>query len=86
MFNGMKKSDFEIGVEFWTATGKWVCTDTGTRVIVAKKSGNDSDAEVVFDKYDFGGCSKEPRIEEKITKTAQGTMYEAKVPRGMCKS
>lgn len=27
--------DFQIGTEFFTATGKWRCTDVGTRVIVA---------------------------------------------------
>ena len=31
----MKHSDFEIGAEFYTAAGKWRCTDIGTRVIVA---------------------------------------------------
>ncbi len=31
----MKYSDFHIGTEFFTATGKWRCTDVGTRVIVA---------------------------------------------------
>ena len=31
----MTKEEFEIGQEFYTATGKWRCTDIGTRVIVA---------------------------------------------------
>jgi hypothetical protein len=31
----MKHSDFYIGMEFYTETGKWRCTDIGTRVIVA---------------------------------------------------
>ena len=31
----MKHSDFQIGAEFFTAAGKWRCTDVGTRVIVA---------------------------------------------------
>ena len=31
----MKHADFQIGTEFFTATGKWRCTDVGTRVIVA---------------------------------------------------
>ena len=31
----MKHSDFRIGTIFFTATGKWQCTDVGTRVIVA---------------------------------------------------
>lgn len=33
----MKHSDFSIGMEFMTASGKWRCTDVGTRVIVAIK-------------------------------------------------
>lgn len=31
----MKHRDFQIGSEFYTSTGKWRCTDVGTRVIVA---------------------------------------------------
>jgi hypothetical protein len=31
----MKHSDFHIGLEFYTASGGWRCTDVGTRVIVA---------------------------------------------------
>ena len=31
----MKHSDFQIGTEFFTAAGRWRCTDVGTRVIVA---------------------------------------------------
>jgi len=70
----MKKEDFKIGSEFFTATGRWRCTDVGTRVVVAIKIDPDQDeswrkgppyavAEVVFDEYDSTGCS-ETRIEE----------------------
>jgi hypothetical protein len=31
----MKKDEFTIGLEFYTAAGKWRCTDVGTRVIIA---------------------------------------------------
>ncbi len=31
----MYTKDFFIGLEFYTAAGKWRCTDLGTRVIVA---------------------------------------------------
>ena len=31
----MKQADFRIGTEFFTETGKWRCTDVGTRVVVA---------------------------------------------------
>ena len=30
----MRHSDFKIGTEFYTAAGKWRCTDIGTFVIV----------------------------------------------------
>jgi len=33
----MEHSDFHIGCEFTTDTGRWRCTDIGTRVIVAIK-------------------------------------------------
>ena len=51
----MEFKDFKIGEYFCTATGRWKCTDIGTKVIIAQKDG--SDVEDVFDKYDFGGCS-----------------------------
>jgi hypothetical protein len=31
----VRHSDFQIGTHFFTETGKWRCTDVGTRVIVA---------------------------------------------------
>jgi hypothetical protein len=31
----MKHADFHIGMEFFTGSGKWRCTDIGARVIVA---------------------------------------------------
>jgi len=31
----VRHPDFQIGTEFFTETGKWRCTDLGTRVIVA---------------------------------------------------
>ena len=31
----MKHADFHIGMEFFTGSGRWRCTDIGTRVIVA---------------------------------------------------
>ena len=66
----MTKDKFLINLEFYTATGKWRCTDIGTRVIVAIKLDQDdprnysgppySVAEYVFDEYDMGGCSLAP--------------------------
>ena len=58
--------EFKIGESFFTETGEWICTDIGTRVIVAIKVG-DNDwmhgppyavPEDVFDEYDIGGCTK----------------------------
>jgi hypothetical protein len=66
----MKRSDFQLGTEFFTGAGKWRCTDVGSRVIVAV-SIDDLDlrnlagppysvAEYVFDEYDLDGCSLDP--------------------------
>lgn len=59
----MLHSDFCIGLEFFTATGRWRCTDIGSRVIVAiRLDAPDSSwyhgppysvAESVFDEYDL---------------------------------
>ncbi len=60
----MEFADFQTGLEFRSATGRWRCTDMGTRVIVAIKLEGDpanwngppySVAETVFDEYDFAG-------------------------------
>ena len=66
----MEHREFSIGLEFVTASGRWRCTDVGTRVIVAVQL-NAPDAswdngppyavlESVFDEYDFEGCSLDP--------------------------
>ena len=56
--DGMEHSDFFTGMEFFTASGKWRCTDVGKRVIVAIKLEGDprncvgppySVVETVFD-------------------------------------
>jgi hypothetical protein len=65
---GMKHSDFSIGCEFLTATGRWRCTDVGTRTIAAIKLEYDGDpgayngppygiVEHVFDEDGIEGCS-----------------------------
>ena len=64
----LKLKDFKIGKRFYTNSGKFRCTDIGTRVIVAialnKKDKKDYNGppycieEIVFDEYDFDGCSK----------------------------
>jgi hypothetical protein len=64
-------ADFRIGMEFYTETGLWRCTDVGTRTIVAVKitdgypSPQDQPpfsnaAEMVFDEYDFDGLYRRP--------------------------
>jgi len=56
----MKREQFRIGETFYTATGPWVCTDVGTRVIVAIEKRNYREpgfAETVFDEHDLPGCS-----------------------------
>ena len=67
----MKRDDFRIGLEFFTASGKWRCTDIGTRVVIAIILDQDdprnysgppySIAENVFDEYDMQGCSLDPK-------------------------
>ena len=37
----MRKADFKIGKEFFTASGTGLCTDIGTRTIVAIKKDKD---------------------------------------------
>ena len=66
----MTREDFHIGLEFYTASGKWRCTDVGTRVITAIKLDKDDVSwyngppyavvESVFDEYDQAGCSLDP--------------------------
>jgi len=64
----MKHSDFKIGQFFFSNAGKWICTDIGTRTIVAVNYDRRMDpngpigppyaeAESVFDEYDVEGCS-----------------------------
>ena len=66
----MTKEDFQIGLEFFTGSGKWRCTDVGTRVIAAIQLDQAAAswyngppyavAEEVFDEYDQAGCSLDP--------------------------
>jgi hypothetical protein len=69
---GMKHSDFKIGREFLTETGRWRCTDVGKRTITAIKLDHDDDpswyngppyalAEHVFDEYSIEGVSPAPK-------------------------
>lgn len=63
----MQHRDFRIGLEFVTETGRWRCTDVGSRVIVAiPLDAPDTSwhngppyavSEIVFDEDDVEGCS-----------------------------
>ena len=63
----MSHSDFYIGLEFYTATGRWRCTDVGTRVVIAIRLDAPDDswyhgppyavAESVLDENDLAGCA-----------------------------
>ena len=78
----MTRDEFRIGQEFYTASGKWRCTDIGTRVIVAIKLDQEdsrnyngpaySIVEHVFDEYDIEGCSLDPTDFE-MSEKAQGS-------------
>lgn len=66
----MKQDEFKLGTEFYTASGKWRCTDVGTRVIAAihlnqEDSRNYSGPpysipEHVFDEHAMEECSLDP--------------------------
>src|SRR5436305_13062099 len=68
----MKHSDFKIGTEFLTGSGRWRCTDVGTRTVIAIKLDLDHDpswyngppyavAESVFDEDGMQDCDPAPR-------------------------
>lgn len=66
----MKLSEFKIGTEFYTKTGKWRCTDVGTRTITAIKLDKEDETwyigppfavgEYSFDEYDIEASSLTP--------------------------
>lgn len=66
----MRKEEFAIGLEFFTHTGKWRCTDIGTRIVTAIKLDQDDQSwyngppyavgESVFDEYGMEGCVLKP--------------------------
>jgi hypothetical protein len=68
----MKHSDFRIGCEFLSGSGRWRCTDVGKRTIAAIRLEHDDDpglyngppylvAESIFDEYDIEGCEPAPK-------------------------
>ena len=64
---GMQHADFQIGMEFLTATGRWRVTDIGTRTVIAIKLDQAdprnyngppySIVENVFDEHDLEACA-----------------------------
>jgi hypothetical protein len=68
----MKHSDFRIGGEFLSGSGRWRCTDVGKRTIAAIRLNHDDDpawyngppyaiVEYVFDEYDIEACERAPK-------------------------
>jgi hypothetical protein len=68
----MKHSDFRIGTEFLSGSGRWRCTDVGKRTIAAIRLNHDDDPawyngppygviESVFDEFDIEGCERPPK-------------------------
>jgi hypothetical protein len=68
----MKHSDFRIGCEFLSGSGRWRCTDVGKRTIAAIRLNYDDDpswykgppyaaAESIFDENDIEGCEPAPK-------------------------
>jgi hypothetical protein len=66
--DGMRLSDFRIGMEFWMSGARWRCTDIGTRLVIAIKLDHDDDpswydgppyavCEHTIDRHDFTACS-----------------------------
>ena len=68
----MKHLDFRIGIEFLTATGRWRCTDVGSRTIAAIRLDLDHEpawysgppyavVEHEFDEYGIEDCDPAPQ-------------------------
>jgi len=68
----MKHSDFRIGCEFVSGSGRWRCTDVGKRTIAAIRLDHDDDpswydgppyavAEHIFDEHGICGCEPAPK-------------------------
>jgi len=83
----MKKSEFTIGMEFYTAAGKWRCTDVGSRVIIAIQIKHENEinyigppysvTEDVFDENDFEGCAlKFSEFEEDVNQPIQSEILD----------
>ena len=60
----MKHKEFVIREKFYCGGKQWLCTDIGTRTIIAVEGKYNNGppyavAEIVFDEYDIEGCTKE---------------------------
>jgi len=66
----VRHGECHIGLEFYTATKRWRCTDMGSRTIIAIALDAPDESwyngppyavsEIVFDEYDFDGMSVSP--------------------------
>jgi len=64
----MKFEEFKIGEVFFTKTKSFICTDKGTRTVVAVEENEETKSEMpgpfhnyeefVFNAYDFPSCHK----------------------------
>ena len=68
----MKHSDFFIGKEFFSATGKWRCTDVGSRVIIAISL---EPREMVRSYQDDNGARQEERFISSDPRDLAGPPY-----------
>ena len=68
----MRHSNFQIGTEFYTGTGKWRCTDAGTRAIVAISLELTETVRVTYPK---GGCSQEEQFVSDSASPFIGPLY-----------
>jgi hypothetical protein len=76
----MKHADFTIGETFVTGSGRWRCTDLGTRVVVAIKLDAADETwyngppyalvESVFDEYDQAGCHRDEHHQDRAVQNA----------------
>jgi hypothetical protein len=67
----MNHSDFKVGCDFYTAVGRWRCTDIGARTVIAIRTDFTPTpdpswlngppyavAERVFDEHDLPACKQ----------------------------
>jgi hypothetical protein len=66
----MRHDEFKLGLKFWMSGSQWLCTDVGSRVVIAICISSApagwlagppyAVVEVVVDEYDLDNCSLVP--------------------------